>query len=91
MKFYKSTADGTVEFSEEDYAIFYADQARAMAEVPVRAREKRNELLGKTDWSQSVDTPQAIRDTWAPYRQALRDVPQQTGFPENVQWPTQPE
>lgn len=91
MKLFKSTADGMVEFSEEDYAIYQADQARAMAEVPMRAREKRNELLDKTDWSQSVDTPQAIRDKWAPYRQALRDVPQQAGFPETIQWPTQPE
>jgi hypothetical protein len=28
---------------------------------------------------------------WATYRQALRDVPSQAGFPWEVQWPTQPE
>jgi hypothetical protein len=90
MKLYKSTADGTVEFSEEDYAIHQADKERAIADAPIRVREKRNELLNKTDWSQVVDVPQAIKDKYATYRQALRDVPQQEGFPATVVWPTQP-
>jgi hypothetical protein len=51
----------------------------------------RNALLSETDWTQMPDTPQATKDKWAPYRQALRDVPQQPGFPENIQWPTKPE
>jgi hypothetical protein len=91
MKLYKSTADGMVEFSEEDYAIYQADQARAITEIPVQARERRNELLSRTDWSQGTDVPQLIKDKWAPYRQALRDITTQTGFPENIQWPSQPE
>jgi len=28
---------------------------------------------------------------WATYRQALRDVPQQAGFPSDINWPTTPE
>ena len=27
---------------------------------------------------------------WAEYRQALRDVPEQEGFPFNVTWPQEP-
>ena len=52
---------------------------------------KRNKLLGATDWTQSADVPQATKDKWAPYRQALRDVPQQAGFPHNIVWPTPPQ
>lgn len=55
------------------------------------ARAERDRLLSETDWTQAVDVPQAIKDKWAPYRQALRDVPQQAGFPDNIQWPVKPE
>ena len=54
-------------------------------------REHRNYLIAQTDWTQAADVPQAIKDKWAAYRQALRDVPQQAGFPDNIQWPSKPE
>jgi hypothetical protein len=54
-------------------------------------RVHRNNLLAATDWTQMPDVPQAIKDKWATYRQALRDVPQQAGFPDNIQWPVKPE
>lgn len=54
-------------------------------------RNKRNQLLTATDWTQAADVPQAIKDKYAAYRQALRDVPQQEGFPENIVWPTPPQ
>jgi hypothetical protein len=54
-------------------------------------RQQRDALLAATDWTQTVDVPQATKDKWAPYRQALRDVPQQAGFPDNIQWPSKPE
>ena len=54
-------------------------------------RAERNAKLAKTDWTQGADTPQAIKDKYVPYRQALRDVPAQAGFPNTVVWPTQPE
>ena len=52
-------------------------------------RSKRNQLLQACDWTQLAD---ASVDSlaWANYRQALRDVPQQAGFPTNVTWPTEP-
>jgi hypothetical protein len=55
------------------------------------ARFERSQLLSVCDWTQAVDVPQAIKDKWAAYRQTLRDVPQQAGFPENIQWPSKPE
>jgi hypothetical protein len=56
-----------------------------------QARAERNRLLAESDWTQLPDVPEAARLAWAAYRQALRDVPEQEGFPENVVWPTKPE
>lgn len=53
-------------------------------------RAERNGLLTSTDWTQ-VDDTSANKTAWATYRQVLRDVPQQEGFPWSVTWPTQPE
>jgi hypothetical protein len=59
-------------------------------EIAAAARAERNALLTSTDWTQAADVPQATKDKWAPYRQALRDVPGQSGFPTNIQWPVKP-
>ena len=56
----------------------------------LRLRSWRNKQLADTDWTQLVDTP-VDKSAWATYRQALRDVPAQAGFPNTVVWPTQPE
>ncbi len=53
-----------------------------------KARERRDGLLASTDWTQAADVPQQLKDLWAPYRKALREVPQQQGFPTDVVWPT---
>jgi hypothetical protein len=54
------------------------------------AKQRRDALLSKTDWTQLFDVPQATIDKWQPYRQALRDITLQEGFPENITWPTPP-
>jgi len=53
-------------------------------------RQKRNQLLNECDWTQGRDVPESLSATWAPYRQALRDVPSQTGFPRSIIWPKKP-
>ena len=58
---------------------------RAAAEV----RAERNARLAATDWTQIADST-ADQPAWAAYRQALRDVPAQAGFPQSVTWPEQP-
>lgn len=52
-------------------------------------RNKRNEKLTDCDWTQLPDSP-VDKATWAVYRQELRDVTNQAGFPWEVIWPTQP-
>jgi len=56
---------------------------------PESVRQKRNALLAETDWWAVADRTMTQAET--DYRQALRDVPAQAGFPENVTWPTKPE
>ena len=51
----------------------------------------RNHLLEKTDWSQLPDVPTALAEVYKEYRQKLRDLPEQEGFPDNITWPTPPE
>lgn len=45
-----------------------------------------------TDWLGFLkDLGQMLKGEWAVYRQALRDIPEQSGFPWDVEWPTKPE
>ena len=66
-------------------AIAATDAAQAKS-----IRDQRTQKLKDSDWTQLADSP-VDKTVWAAYRQALRDVPSQTGFPWEVQWPTQPE
>ena len=59
-----------------------AEQAKAI-------RDQRNTKLTESDWTQVADAP-VDKAAWATYRQALRDVTTQTGFPWTIEWPTQP-
>jgi len=67
-------------------------QIEAYVEPPITAgqvRAERDALLAASDWTQVADAP-VNPAAWAVYRQALRGVPQQEGFPNAVDWPTQP-
>ncbi len=65
-----------------------SEELKAQEIAVIRAR--RDAELAATDWTQMPDVPQSTKNKWAPYRQALRDVPQQAGFPDNIQWPEMP-
>jgi hypothetical protein len=53
---------------------------------------KRQKLLYASDWTQIPNGPltTAQQAAWATYRQELRDIPQQSGYPYNVIFPTPP-
>ena len=57
------------------------------------ARSRRNDLLTHTDWVvlRAADQGEPMPPEWMAYRQALRDVTEQPGFPEGVVWPTPPD
>ena len=52
-------------------------------------RDQRNQKLAASDWTQVADAP-VDQAAWAAYRQALRDISNQAGFPWNIEWPVQP-
>ena len=54
-----------------------------------RVRSSRNRLLEATDHYGLSDV--TMSEAMTTYRQALRDVPQQEGFPQTITWPTKPE
>ena len=53
-------------------------------------RAERNRLLEETDWVVLEDSPVRDKEPWKRYRQALRDLPQQKGFPFTITWPKKP-
>ena len=77
---------GPVFASAEDEAAYKATKD---AEQSASVRTSRNDKLAQCDWTQLADST-ADKTTWATYRQALRDVTVQEGFPWNVTWPVEP-
>jgi hypothetical protein len=67
-----------------------ANVAKDVANIPAmlaeEARLKRNRLIAATDWMGNSDI--TMTSDMTTYRAALRDVPAQAGFPDNVTWPT---
>jgi hypothetical protein len=59
------------------------------AEQATSVRQQRGEKLKDSDWTQVADAP-VDKAAWATYRQALRDVTTQAGFPWTIDWPEQP-
>jgi hypothetical protein len=70
--------------------IIKVDPAKVQAAKAEEVRAERDRLLAASDWTQVADAP-VDQAAWAAYRQALRDVPDQAGFPENINWPPKPE
>jgi hypothetical protein len=58
-------------------------------ELQLEARAQRDGLLSASDWTQVDDAP-VDKLAWATYRQALRDIPLQAGFPAIIDWPVKP-
>jgi hypothetical protein len=74
-----------VKYTAEEKAEIDAQKAAAV-------RRERNAKLTECDWTQLNDTPldNPTKVEWTTYRQALRDITAQAGFPHNVVWPVKP-
>jgi hypothetical protein len=83
---FTDTAEATAAEQEAAY------KAQKDAEFAANARTQRDRLLSECDWVviKSLESGQAIPSEWAAYRQALRDLPQQAGFPVTIDWPVKP-
>lgn len=91
-KWYTKYALGPV-FTDNEEATAVEQEAayKAMkdAEQAKSVRATRGEKLKDSDWTQVADAP-VDQAAWATYRQALRDITGQEGFPWTVTWPTEP-
>lgn len=79
------------------YTVAVADKTQAekdadTASQAATVRADRNKRLADTDWRviKHLELNENIPGVWEVYRQNLRDVPSQAGFPWDVQWPDQP-
>lgn len=59
--------------------------------IKKRISIKRNKKLADTDWTQLPDVPITTKQAWATYRQNLRDITDQEGYPNNIIWPQEPQ
>lgn len=74
---------------EQTVRPYTEEEIAALAPTGEQVRQQRNTLLVACDWTQLPDAP-VDQTAWAAYRQALRDVTDQDGFPANVIWPVPP-
>lgn len=106
MKYYKNKQSGEI-FGYDPTQKDLIEQAKANPDmedvsnswppkvdpIVVKSNEirfERNSLLSQSDWTQVADAP-VDKTVWATYRQELRDITKQEGFPDNVTWPVRPE
>lgn len=77
-------------FTKYSVADMDADaQAAKDAEQSKSIRDQRNTKLSESDWTQVADAP-VDKAVWATYRQELRDISKQAGFPWDITWPIDP-
>ena len=86
-KWYTKFVAGPV-FANSDEETAY--KAKVDADAATNVRSTRDNKLAECDWTQADDSPLKAASAWTTYRQALRDVPTQSGFPHTVTWPPKP-
>jgi hypothetical protein len=84
--FLDQVVDGVTTTAAEQDATY---KAQKDAEQAKSVRATRDAKLAECDWTQVADAP-VDKAVWATYRQALRDITAQTGFPWTVEWPDAP-
>jgi len=84
--------------NDEGVTVTKAEQEQAYtatkdAEAATAARATRDGLIASCDWMaiKAFEGGTAVSTEWATYRQALRDVSAQAGFPNDITWPEKPE
>lgn len=73
-----------------EYSVWDWDNKQWLIDYPQlenAIRAKRDGLLLSSDWTQLNDVAAETREKWINYRQALRDITKQPGYPLEVVWP----
>lgn len=80
-------------FTDNEEATAAAQEAAYVQQIDDKqataARADRTKRLADSDWTQLADST-ADKEAWATYRQALRDITDQAGFPWTITWPDAP-
>lgn len=81
--------NGVVEISEAEAYTLIAPTDEDMSAA---ARNERDDRLSACDWVviRAHEMGQQVDEPWRIYREALRDVPEQPGFPREIEWPAMP-
>jgi len=77
-----------LEANSNEWQVGYTVESKPQDEAERNVRSKRDQLLAETDWMALSDVTMSSEMTT--YRQALRDITDQEGFPYSVTWPTKP-
>jgi hypothetical protein len=88
--FTDTTVEGVTTTAAEQETAY---KAAKDAEQAKSVRQSRDDKLKETDWIviKNLELNANIPDKWEVYRQALRDIPAQSGFPWNITWPVEPQ
>lgn len=79
----------TVRVTEKSSAEIQQENTLELLSRENLIRNQRNQFLKDSDWTQVADAP-VDKPAWAIYRQALRDITEQAGFPNDVTFPNPP-
>lgn len=93
----QNLTEGTPEYNSGVWTQVWSVTNATLEEIEQRKaglaysmRAQRDQLLAETDWivSRSYESGEPVPTRWATYRQSLRDITLQDGFPYSVIWPT---
>lgn len=76
-----------MELEGRTVSLIKIDPVKAQQRKAQEVRAERDRRLAETDWMALPDSPRCTPELLA-YRQALRDVTDQPGFPRSITWPT---
>ena len=84
--------EGAFEQVDGAWVLPYVVEQQPLEQAERNIRSRRDGMLQETDWIviKSYERGQNIPAEWELYRQALRDITEQAGFPYEVTWPTKP-
>jgi hypothetical protein len=87
--FIDQVVDGVTTTAAEQETAYKATKD---AEQAKSVRSTRDTKLAECDWRviKAAETATTLNTAWATYRQALRDITSQAGFPWEISWPDQP-
>ena len=71
------------------YSISQQDKKQIDDNWAENIRKRRDKLIKESDWRAVSD--RKLEPAWKRYRQALRDITKQEGFPHDVEWPVDPD